>query len=289
MVVGLVGIPRALGLCLLKQRIEDRGHHASFVNIREFPQYALSGFDGSAFRFDHMDLLEFDCFYLDDLEGRNRFFRGIFGKDIWMELRERYIDFVESEGANVAYQISLLMALSSKRPFINSPRTFLQTRLRTSTLFSLAKAGLPTANIVVEEDRASDESAYLRIRFGEENTYDVPCFPRNFEGCVGLRACDSGDRLRIVVLRGERPSKVILDDGQSIRAGEAGREIGQLAADVLEVLGLETAEVSLVLSGNRFKIMEVLPTPDLAEFEDITGEPISDRIAERLLSMGGAP
>jgi hypothetical protein len=147
-------------------------------------------------------------------------------------------------------------------------------------------AGLPATPIGVEGDGTPGESNALRIRFGEESTYDVPCFPRSFQGCIGLRSCDSGERIRAVALKGEPPSKVILSNGQSARAYEAGGEIGRLAGDVLGVLGLETAEICLIRGDEGFRIAEVLPAPGLAQFEDITGEVISDRIAERLLSMG---
>lgn len=289
MTVGLVGSPRSPDLCLLKKRIEDRGHRAVFLYIREFPQYVLSGFGQSSLRFDHLDLLEFDSFYLNEIEARNRFFRGIFDKDIWMTLRERYIDFAEAERHSLTYQIGFLTALSCRRPFINSPMNFLKTRLRTSTLFRLAAAGLPAAGIVVEAGGTQSESTYMRLRLAEDDAYDVPCFPRTLDDCVGLKVSHAEEQVRVIGLRGERPSNSVVATDGNVRAEDTGEATAGLTEEVLDTLQLETAEVCLARGADGIMITEVLPAPHLAEFEEITGEVISEKVAERLLSIGGSP
>jgi hypothetical protein len=289
MMVGLVGSPRSPDLCLVKKRIEDRGHRAVFLNIREFPQYALSGFGQSSLRFDHLDLLEFDSFYLNEIEARNRFFRGIFDNDIWMTLRERYIDFAEAERHSLTYQIGLLTALSCRKPFINSPVNFLKASLRASTLFRLAAAGLPAAEIVVAAGGTQRDSTYMRLRLAEDEAYDVPCFPRNLEGCVGLVVNNAEEQARVIGVRGERPSRMVVATGGKVRAESTDETTAGLTEEVLGALHLETAEVCLARGAGGIRITEVLPAPHLAEFEEMTGESISEKVAERLLSIGGSP
>jgi len=289
MMIGLVGSPRSTDLCLLKKRIEDRGHRAVFLNIREFPQYALSGFNSPSLRFDHLDLLDFDSFYLSEVEARNRFFRGMFDKDIWITLRERYIDFARAELHNLPFQVGLLVALSCRRPFINSPVSFLKTGLRTWTLFRLAAAGLPTTGFVVEEGQKGNDSAYMRLRLAEDGTYDVPCFPRTLEGCVGLKVENAEEQVRVIGLRGDGPSRSLVKTGGNVRIESSDKTTADLTEEVLKTLELETAEVRLARGSGGIAITEVLPAPPLAEFEEVTGEAVSEKVAERLLSIGGSP
>ena len=289
MMVGLVGSPRSSDLCLLKKRIEDRGHRAVFLNIREFPQYALSGFGGSSLRFDHLDLLDFDSFYLSEVEARSRFFRGMFDKDIWIALRERYIDFAESELHNLPFQVGLLVALSCKRPFINSPVSFLKVGLRASTLYRLAAAGLPTTGFVVERGKKANDPAYMRLRLAEESTYDVPCFPRTLEGCVGLKVEIGGEQVRVIGLKGARPLHSLVITGGNVRTEGTDKATSDLTEEILKTLQLETAEIRLARGTGGLTITEVLPAPHLAEFEEITGDVVSEKVAERLLSIGGSP
>jgi hypothetical protein len=248
----------------------------------------LSSFQRASARFNHLDLLELDAFYIGEFETRNRFFRGIFDKDIWMTLRERYIDFAGAERDNVEYQISLLTALSRRKPFVNEPESYVKARLRPAVLFRLGAAGLPAADPVVEIAGGQDQTSYMRVRIEEDETYDVPCFPRNLEGCAGLRIDDGGDRIRVIGLKGEGLSTSVVEAGGGVRVEEAGEDLVSLTAAILDTLSLETAEVHFIRHAGDIRITEVLPAPHVAEFEDLTGEAISGRIAGRLLSRGGS-
>lgn len=286
--VGLIGTPRTPELCLMKRRIEDRGHGAVFVNLREFPQYVLSSVDPSRFRLDHTGLLELDCFYLHDLEGRNRFFRGTFGKETWVALQERYTDFADSERENRIYQTSFLTALSRLRPFINQPREFLRASLRPLTLWRLASVGIAIADFGVDENPAGEDCSRLRVRVGEEGVYDVPCFPRDADSCLGLDVCADRETLAIVALSGQSPVAAVARNGETRKSSGCGDDVAEIAGRVLDTLDLETAEIRLARGAEGVKIVEVLPAPALRDFEDVTGDPVSDRIAERLLAMGGS-
>jgi hypothetical protein len=286
--VGLIGIRRSPDLCLLKKRVEDRGHQADFINLRGFPQYVLGWVGTSGIRFDHLELSSLDCFYLGEMETRNRFFRGVFGREIWIALRERYLDFAGCEPENQAFQMSLLLSLSGLKPFINSPTAFLRNRLRPAVLLRLARAGLPAMPVVLKGDNQAPASHRHRIRFEEEVMYDVPCFPRYLSGSLSIMGEAWDEEWKVLGIRGGRLAKMIVVESGRPTSASLSSDADSLTSKALGVLGLELAEIRMGHAAGRLVITDVRPAPGISEFEEVTGQDVSNTIATRLLSLGGS-
>jgi hypothetical protein len=287
--LGLFGIHRSPDLCLLKKRIEDLGHDATFLNLRAVPEYTLSSLTPSSTRLDHLELLDFDCFYLSEFEIRNRFFRGSFGREIWTSLRDRYLEFARSECDSLAYQAGFLLSLGRMKPFLNTPEAFLRNRLRSSVLFRLSQSGLPATPFSVgPAGEPGGASTALRIRTEEDHAYDVPSFPRELKGCVGMMVKVSQEEWRIIALRGYQPSRLLTVQNGTSTATQTPGEISNLAEQVLSALDLELAEIRLARNAPGFDVFDVRPVPEISGFEEVTGEEISNVIAERLLFLGGS-
>jgi hypothetical protein len=301
--VGLIGSQSSPDLGALKREIEDRGHNAVFINLRKFPQYAMSMLGrssgappmGSGLSFDHIDLLDFACFYLHDFEGRDRFFRGSFGEDIWAALRERYLDYAGCEVDNLAFQMSLVRCLADERPMINTPRSLWASRLRPYIYFKLTRAGIPVPPYAIttrgfEEDASLPRDASLakRIRIAEDYSYDVPCFPRDLENTLAFEIAKPNRHWRLLAIRECEPSKMIGVEDASTRSAAVPNEATEVAKRVLHALDLELAELHISADANSFAVFDVLPCPRVSEFEEVTGEKLSGSVADRLLWLGGS-
>jgi hypothetical protein len=148
---------------------------------------------------------------------------------------------------------------------------------------------LPTIPVHIEKNVTPEGAASSsRIRIEEETTFDVPCFPRTFEDCIGLRPYGAQQTWTIVALRGCRGSGMIVSEGEHRRAADLEEDAATLAADALEILDLELAEIRIGRTGTDLKIIDALPVPRISEFEEVTGAAVSVSIAERLLYLGGS-
>jgi len=297
--VGLVGGRGSPDLACLKREIEDRGHKTAVVSPRKFPQYAFAAATwgsepaGTAqgprrgLRCDHVDLLDCRCFYLHEFDLRDRFFRGEFGKDVWIALRDRYLEFTESEVENVAFQMSLSLSLGEVKPTVNSPRALLGSRLRPWIYFRLARMGLPV--VPYQLGPTADAAALSkRLRIGEDFSYDVPCFPRDLANVISLNIEKPGETWRVLAVSRAEPSSLMIAENGAPRSLEQPGEAGELAEKALAALGLDVAEVHLARYRDGLRLLDVLPSPGISEFEEVTGERGSGKIAERVLQMGGS-
>jgi hypothetical protein len=286
--IGLLGTEHSADLCVLKREIEDRGHDARFVNLRSMPQYVLSSMVGDSIAFDHCDLGDFDAFWLGELESRNRFFRGYFGKDIWVSLQERYTEFTRSETENLTFQLSLLLVLGHLRRVVNKPSAFIACRLRPSVLFTLSRAGIPTVRASIGlHGEPQDREAATRIRLEEDYFCDVPCFPRTLEGCIGLKTEPAAEAWRILAVRECRPHRMILWREGSERGADQPGEAAELSAAVLDTLDLEIAEIRIKADGRTMRIADVSPAPRFSDFDRILGPDLTGSVARRLTATGG--
>ena len=285
---GLIGIERSLDLCLLKRELEDRGHRAVFINIRKFPRYVTASITPMEINFKHLSLLDFDCFYLGELEIREGFFRGRFGKDIWMSLRDRYNQFLESEGDSLSFQLNLIMCLGEARPCVNRPFSLIRTRFRPSVCFLLNRSAIPTVPMVLgAAEDPEDIYASARIRVEEEVLYDVPCFPRDGLSCLSVRRKRPQEHWRTIAVKGAVPAKMVVRAEGQERAAPQPAEVTRTGQAVLNSLGLELAEIAMAPDGEGLAILDTRPFPRISGFEEITGENLAGVIADRLIAVGG--
>lgn len=289
MIVGLAGSPLSADLGILKREIEDRGHKAVIFNLRKVPQYTFAsiGASGSTTTLvcDHRDLTGVESLYIGDFEGRDRFFRGWFDKDIWVSLRDRYLDFAAAEVDALAFQMSLLVAAADRVPTVNSPASIVGTRLRPYVHWKIGRAGLPLWPF---EIRAASSAAFaLRIRPGEEACYDVPCFPREMKHTLSLVARAPAVTWRMIAVAGAEPGSMVVTEADTKRAAAVPAEAAHLACRLLDLFALAVAEVHLAAEGSSPSVLDVRPFPRLAEFEEITSERSGALVAERLLEAGG--
>jgi len=289
---GLIGNHYSTSLCLIKRAAEDRGIRAIFCSPLAFPRYALSTIAQEGIELDHIKLLDFDCFYIDILDHRNGFFRGYFGKDIWISLQQRYQDFAKEEMENKSYQLLLLLLLSDLRPCVNHPKRLLLTRLRPTTLFNLRRNGIPVADFRITSNGSSqvEERAgagLARIRIEEERCYDVPCFPRTLRGCLSVETTTPEQTWEVVSVIGYE-GKSIIERGDSARIRRPKPDdIREICQDVLSTLGLDVASIKFAREKGDLKVFDVNPFPDIATFEEATGEPISEAIVDRMIERSG--
>ena len=322
--VGLAGSRASTDLKILKREIEDRGHTATIFNPRKFPQYALSslssmGSPGASgapgtlgATHDHLDLLGLDALYIGDLEGRDRFFRGYFDRDIWAALRKRYLDFACSEVDSLAFQMSLMLALAGGVPTVNGPAAIVATRLRPHTIWKIARAGIPVWPFEIGARGESIENAggpcVRRIRAAEEACYDVPCFPRELKHTLSLvgeaptaivRTIAVGGWNRMVeqgppVGRGggrrgdfRAAGAVLVEERGHRTAAPPPPGVNETARRLLELFGLAVAEVDFAPMDGGFRVIGISAFPRLAEFEETTGERVGAMVAEVLMTAGG--
>ena len=289
MIIGLIGTEHSPDLCVLKREIEDGGHNARFVNLRSIPQYMLSSVAGDSIAVDHCDLCDFDGFWLGELESRNRFFRGYFGKDIWVSLRDRYAEFARSERENLTFQLSLLLSLGHVSHVVNKPAAFMACRLRPSVLLTLSRAGIPTVRTsLVREEEPQDVAATSRIRLEEDYFCDVPCFPRTLERCIGLKAEPAAEAWRILAVRGSRPHRMILRHEGIEQAADIPGEAEALTRPVLDTLDLEVAEIRINVDDGKPRVSDVSPAPRFSDFDRVVGPELTGSVARRLTAMGGS-
>lgn len=326
--VGLVGSALSEDLGVLKREIEDRGHQAVIANPRKAPEYTLAaiGMPGMArgshggrpgaapmLAFDHRDLAGFDSLYIGDLEGRDRFFRGYFDKEIWVSLRERYLNFAAAEVDAQAFQLSLLLAAAETVPTVNSAESILATRLRPYVQWKARRAGLPVWPFEITRGGAQDPSLrqrqlVSRLGAAEEARIDVPCFPRELKHTLSLVAEAPRVTWRIIAVRGAATSKMIVTEAGKRSVATAPAEAAALADRLLELFGLAVAEVRMAAESPSTQdssaegsqsdgpcgagrssgaaspsILDVSAFPRLAEFEETTGERAAALVAETLL------
>ncbi len=289
---GLIGSPYSTSLCLIKRAAEDRGIRAVFSSPLAFPRYALSTIAQEGIHLDHIKLLDFDCFYIDILEHRNGFFRGYFGKDIWLSLQQRYQDFAKEEVENKCYQLSLLLLLGDLKPCVNHPKRLLFARLRPTTLFNLKRNGIPVVDFRITANESSQAkpkpgTSLARIRIEEERCYDVPCFPRTLRRCVSVETImpeQTGEVISVIGYEGK--SIVERKDSARIRKPMPD-DIKQICQAVLNTLGLDVASIQFAKEKGELKVLNVSPFPDVASFEEATDEPISEAIVDTMIERSG--
>ncbi len=285
MKIGLIGSPYSRNLCLLKARIEDSGHKASFIDLRKFPQYTIGTCSHSSIEFDHDDLMDFDAFYLDYLEQRERFFRGRFDKKVWAALRERYTSFSQHEVENLAFQISLLMTIGAARPVINPITPLMANRLRPVVLSKLRAEGLSVASFLSKPDLQN--GTLRRIRIEEEECYDVPCFPRDLSRSTGIQIQASSPAFVLICTRGGSSNTMIVRNQDETHTKPTTTTLKRLCRSALELLSLEVAQFEVAPDHAGYTIIDVNPFTPIAKFEDQTGEQVSALIANRLIELGG--
>ncbi|MGQ9604455.1 MAG: hypothetical protein ACUVUU_09680 [bacterium] len=285
---GLIGSPYSTSLCLIKRAAEDRGFQARFLSPLAFPRYALSKIGSTFICLDHINLLDFDCFYIDLLEHRDGFFRGDLEKKIWASLQQRYYDFEQEEVQNKAYQISFLLLLGDLRACMNSPDRLLFTRLRPTTFLFLKRSGIPVADFRIVSNQSPQidsmrKTSLLRIRIEEERSYDVPCFPRELINCFSIEISMPQKTWEVVAIYGSAGRSVVeKEDGKRISKSQP-HDVNEICQAALNTLGLDVASIELGRYGGELKIVDVNPFPDIGPFEEITQEPISDAIVDRMI------
>lgn len=280
--VGLVGSTLSADLGVLKREIEDRGHKAAIFNPRKAPEYALAAIGTcgatATLAFDHRNLVDFDSLYIGDLEGRDRFFRGYFEKDIWMSLRQRYLNFAAAEVDALAFQLSLVLLAADRVPTVNSPASIVATRLRPSVLWKARRAGIPVWPFEIREGAAlgaipgvdsgavpgaapsaapggqsettpSAAPLAMRMRAVEEARIDVPCFPREMKHTLSLVAEAPRVAWRMIAVAGARTGKMIVTEAGKKRVAAAPAEAAVLGDRLLDLFGLAVAEVDLAPEG----------------------------------------
>lgn len=283
---GLIGNPYSDSICLIKRAAEDRGYSAKLLSPLAFPRYSISTASPKQLLLDHTDLMALDCFYIDLLEHRSGFFRGYFDKETWISLQTRYENFAKEEVENRAYQLSFLLTLGDLKPCINPPQKLLITRLRPATLVRLKSAGIPVADFaIVESDsnQSQSQANSLRIRIEEERCYDVPCFPRQLLTCPRIELVKTRKTWHAVCVLGYPCNYAIEKEDRVQRRIVQSNDMRGICQSVLKALGLDVASIELGRFGNQLMVLDVNPFPDLSLFEDVTQEPISQAIVDRML------
>ena len=288
MTFGLIGNHYWKHICTLKRQLGDRGHRAIFVLPTYFPQYYLSTVGTNCVRLDHIDLSHLDGCYVGLIETRQRFFRGKFSKAIWLSLRERYLEFARCEIENLSFQMSLLLMLANICPCINDPRSLLQARLRLATLRKLQAGGIPVADFGITNQPAPGSHLSKCIRIEEEACYDVPCFPRQLQHCLRLVHRDGGEMWKVMGVARKASQRMVVSSGSSERVEPTPSEARDLVGRILEILNLEVAQVDFIRTNSQSRVVDIHPMPDWSAFEEITGEPVSDLIAQLMIQSGGA-
>ncbi|HVP56649.1 MAG TPA: hypothetical protein VMU02_01015, partial [bacterium] len=235
--------------------------------------------------FDHTELSDFGCFYVHEFDLRDRFFRGEFGKDIWVALRDRYIEFERSEVENLAFQMSLELCVEDASPVVNSPRALLACRLRLPALARLSRQGLPVAAYRLAWASGAGTLA-KRLRIGEDYYYDVPSFPYDLSDIISLTCELPREIWRVAAVKSSHRSRMMIVENGLSKAALLPEAAAELAERASAVLDLDVAEVHLAPYPGGIRVLDVLPSPRISEFEEVTGERCSSRIAERLISLG---
>jgi len=295
--VCLLGSQLSPDLGILKRELEDRGHPATILNPRKSPQYMLAAVGATRGRagawFDHRNLADFDCFYLGDFEGRERFFRGSFEKDTWIALRERYQTYEAGEVDGLAFQLSLALAVGStslagrRARVVNSPESLARVRLRPYIFWKAALAGVPVwhfeVGVPAESGVALDRA---RVRIAEDALHDVPCFDRELAATLSVVRKRPAELWKILaVAEGEIPTMIRVKDGGE-RAAAAPQEARDIGRRLLALFGLEVAEVHLALAGSQVRLYDLLAIPGIAGFEETIGPAAGGALAEALIGSG---
>ncbi len=288
MTFGLIGSHYWKHICTLKRELVDRGHKAFIILPTYFPQYYLATVSKATITLDHIELLDLDGFYVGLLETRERFFRGRFGKSIWLALRHRYLEFAKCEIENLSLQLSLLLMLGDMLPCVNSPYSLLLTRLRVASLRKLEANGIPVADLLITNDPAEDARVSKCVRVEEDNVLDVPCFPRCLESCLRLIQSGAAEIWKVMGIRHQKIRKMIVADGNLERQEPIPSQVSELVERILKTLDLQLAQVDFIKVDSEVRVGDVHPMPDWTSFEEATGEPISAQVAELLVQSGGA-
>ena len=301
--IGLIGQKKDPQVILVKERLEDMGRKARVIDFRPFPKNAPITVKDSSIIYEENDLMDFSVFYLRQLGYLWPIPQKEMSEDEWKHYYGHYMEYLTAERETLSLKHSVIRILDMERTVVNPYDSFIYHRLKFYEDFLFRKKGfnVPDSFATNDLNTVEKEKYVYKGLAGGLGTHmvDDEFFKQHsdiFEQRPGLfqRYID-GKNLRIYVVGNEVVGAgFLLQEKKHVdsRIGQTGVEVFEPPEDIKEIAvkATETLEMKfsgvdfMVTEGGEYYLLEANPSPMFAGYEYMTHHPVSQKLAEFLVS-----
>jgi tetrahydromethanopterin:alpha-L-glutamate ligase len=319
--VGLITPLETPEIVLLAKRLVNKRVEVRRIDIDEFPRTARSivHLNGRVEAWiDEEDLSDFASFYMSrgaylsplpistEPSAGPRFPRPPWEE--WLDLYRNYSNAAETEVESNAFKLSFLGILGYLRPVVNGLECAFLHYFKPLMMYKLIKAGVKVPPLVfgnefegLNEFVEKEKVVYKPLSGGREVRLMTSRYLKSNKKSLSyepimLQKFISGDGIRAYVVDGEVVCAVLIAQSKGyvdnrfdiadLTATELPVDVERMCVRASKAVGMRFCGVDLIRENNEYHIIDCNDRAGFAPVERVTGLPISERLADLLISLG---